>query len=491
MYTLFSKEIKQFFGSMTGYLAIFAFLISNSLFLWVFPGNFNIPDSGYASLDPFFTLAPFLYLILVPAITMRLFSEEKRSGTLELLLTRPIGIFQLIFAKYLAAVVLVLFSLLPTLIYFFSVWQLGNPPGNLDTGSILGAYGGLFFLALIYVSIGLFTSANSENQIIAFIAAMATSFIFYIGFEFASGSGVPYGLEKLLVWLSINEHYLSISRGVVDLRDLLYFAGIALFFLFLTTLSVRKVSFRIGNPIRWSFILGVGLVALYAATDSITLRIDLTADRRYSLQPQTIDLVKKVEEPVTVELFLAGEMQPGFRKLQRAVIEKVNNLNRYANAPIRISVTDPYEVTSAENRTAFFEELANKGIRPTDVRETTAQGTITRLLFPGAIIRKGGSEVGIHFLKHNPGFSAEVNLNHSVESIEFELASALRELTETSRPEVIFLQGHGELGPYEVLDFTRSLETWFTVDFGIAEEISNRDATPENCHHCQSNHCIR
>ncbi len=478
MYTLFSKELKQFFGSLTGYLAIFAFLISNSLFLWVFPGNYNILESGYATLDPFFSLAPFLYLILVPAITMRLLSEEKRSGTLELLLTRPIGIFQLIFAKYLAAVVLVLFSLMPTLIYFFSIWQLGNPPGNLDAGSIVGAFGGLFFLALIYVAIGLFSSATSENQIVAFIMAMATSFLFYIGFEFAAGSGVPYGLAKLLVWLSINEHYLSISRGVVDLRDILYFIGIALFFLLLTSVIVRKLTFRLGNTGKWLLTMGAGLIGLYATTDSIRFRIDLTADQRYSLQQQTIDLVKKVEEPISVELFLDGEMQPGFRKLQRAVIEKVNDLNRYADAPIRISVTDPYESVPAENRNKFFEELALKGIRPTDVRETTAQGTTTRLLFPGAIVRQAGREVGVHFLKHNPGFSAEVNLNHSVESIEFELASAVRQLLTTSKPEVLFLQGHGELDPYEVLDFTRALETWFTVGFEAAEELVTRETPP-------------
>lgn len=478
MYTLFRKELTQFFGSLTGYIAILTFLISNGLFLWVFPGNFNIPDSGYATLEPFFSLAPFLYLILVPAVTMRLLSDEKRSGTMELLLTRPVSLFQLVVAKYSAAVVLVLFSLLPTLIYLFSILKLGNPPGNIDLGSTIGAYGGLFFLALIYVAIGLFSSAISENQIISYITAVATSFLFFSGLEFAAEAGVPYVLGKWMIWLSINEHYLSVSRGVIDARDLLYFIGVTLLFLMLTVLMIRKMTYGFGKPGKWLLLTGVGLIALYAATDSIRWRLDLTDDKRYSLQPQTIDLMGRVEEPVSIELFLAGEMQPGFRKLQRAILDKASDLNRYSKVPVRITITDPYESVPPNARTAFFEELSSHGIRPTDVRETTQQGTITRLLFPGAMVRQGGRETGVHFLKHNPGFSAEVNLNHSVETIEYELATAIRQLMVVNKPEVVFTQGHGELNPYEVLDFTRSLEPWFQVSFAHPEELAALEDHP-------------
>jgi len=153
MYSLFKKEIKTFLGSLIGYLAVLVFLLVSGLFLWVFPGIYNIPDSGYASLEPLFSLAPWLYLFLVPAITMRFFADEKRSGTIEILLTRPLSDFQLVFAKFMAGMVLVVFSLLPTLLYFLSVYYLGNPIGSIDTGATWGSFFGLFFLATIYVAI--------------------------------------------------------------------------------------------------------------------------------------------------------------------------------------------------------------------------------------------------------------------------------------------------------------------------------------------------
>ena len=172
MRVLLFKEIRGFFSSLTGYIVIIVFLVANSLFMWVFPGDLNVLDSGYASLDSLFTLAPWIFLFLVPAVTMRMFAEEKRAGTLEFLLTKPLSDLQIILAKYFGALLLVLLSLLPCLIYYWSVSSLGNPTGNLDSGGTWGAFIGLFFLAAIYVAIGVLASALSENQIIAFIIAV-------------------------------------------------------------------------------------------------------------------------------------------------------------------------------------------------------------------------------------------------------------------------------------------------------------------------------
>ena len=197
MYSLFKKEIKTFLGSLIGYLAVLVFLLVTGLFLWIFPGNYNIPDNNYATLQGLFTLAPWLYLFLVPAITMRMFADEKRSGTIEILLTRPLADFQLVMAKFLAGLVLVVFSLLPTLLYFLSVYWLGNPVGSIDTGATWGSFMGLFFLATIYVAIGIFASSLTDNQIVSFIFGMSLSFIFYLGFEFVASAEVPYLLEQL------------------------------------------------------------------------------------------------------------------------------------------------------------------------------------------------------------------------------------------------------------------------------------------------------
>jgi ABC-2 type transport system permease protein len=243
MYSLFKKEINSFFSSLTGYIVIIVFLLTNSFFLWIFPntsGAFNILEGGYANLDGLFILAPFIFLFLVPALTMRLFAEEKRSGTIELLLTRPISDLKIILAKYFAGLVLVLFSLLPSLVYFISVYFLASPAGNIDTGGIWGSYIGLFFLAAVYVSVGVFSSSFTENQIISFIIAMLICFFAYMGFDSISSLEIFKPVDYIIINLGINEHYRSISRGVIDTRDIVYFLSVISIFIFFTKLVLES-----------------------------------------------------------------------------------------------------------------------------------------------------------------------------------------------------------------------------------------------------------
>lgn len=239
MLVLLSKEIREFFSSLIGYLVIIVFLLINSLFLWIFPGEFNLLDGGYANLDTLFIISPWVFLFLVPAITMRMFSEERKTGTLDLLLTRPLSDLQVILAKYFAGVLLVLLSLLPTVIYYITIYKLGNPSGNLDKGGILGSYIGLFLLAGIYVSIGIFASSVTQNQIIAFITAMVLSFFFYYGFD-SIATLLPKSVNEFVLFLGINDHYRSVSRGVLDTRDILYFFSIIALFIYMTKLVLES-----------------------------------------------------------------------------------------------------------------------------------------------------------------------------------------------------------------------------------------------------------
>ncbi len=222
-----------------GYIVVIVFLLINSLFIWVFPGEFNLLDAGYANLDTLFIISPWVFLFLVPAITMRLFAEEKKTGTLDTLLIRPISDLQIVLAKFFAGVILVLVSLLPTIIYYFTIYKLGNPAGNLDKGGILGSYIGLFFLASVYVSIGLFASSLTQNQIIAFIVGMLIAFFFYYGFD-SIGAILPQSAQEFIIYLGINEHYRSISRGVVDTRDVIYFLSIISIFIYFTKLAIES-----------------------------------------------------------------------------------------------------------------------------------------------------------------------------------------------------------------------------------------------------------
>jgi ABC-2 type transport system permease protein len=247
MYSIFRKEITGFFSSLTGYIVIIAFLLINSLFMWVLPGEWNILDSGYAGLDSLFFLSPWIFMFLVPAVTMRMIAEEKRLGTIELIYSRPITERGIIYGKYLAALVLVLLALLPGLIYYYSVYQLGEIPGNLDKGGIIGSFIGLFFLASVYGSAGIFASSLTDNQVIAFILAIVICFILFMGFDsFAYLPGLK-KLDEFVIRLGINEHYKSISRGVIDIKDVVYFIAVAVLFNELTRFQLLSRKWKKKN----------------------------------------------------------------------------------------------------------------------------------------------------------------------------------------------------------------------------------------------------
>lgn len=240
MYTLLRKEISTFLSSLIGYAVIIVFLLINGLFLWVFPLQFNILDYGYASIDNFFMLAPWVFLFLIPAITMRSFAEEHKTGTMEMLLTKPITDIEIILAKYLAGLILVIIAILPTLIYYITVYKLGMPPGNLDHGGTWGSYIGLIFLGAGFVAIGIFASAISNNQIVSFLIAVFLSGFMYIGFEFIYDLAFFGSFGLLVSQLGINYHYTGMSRGVIDTRDVIYFLSLIAVFLMLTRFRLER-----------------------------------------------------------------------------------------------------------------------------------------------------------------------------------------------------------------------------------------------------------
>ena len=243
MITLLIKEIRGFLSSLIGYIAIGVFITGIGTFMWLVPSESagsNVLDNGFANIDSLFILAPWVYLFLIPAITMRSFSEEKKTGTIELLLTRPLTELQIVLAKYFAGLVLVIISLLPTLIYYYSVHQLGYPKGNLDTGGMWGSYIGLLLVGAGFVSVGIFASAISENQVVAFIMAVLLCFITYVGFDFIAASGLFGKYDAFVKALGMNEHYISMSRGVIDTRDVIYFISIIAFFNLLSNLVLKS-----------------------------------------------------------------------------------------------------------------------------------------------------------------------------------------------------------------------------------------------------------
>jgi ABC-2 type transport system permease protein len=239
MKALLLREIKSFFGSPIGYLVIALFLILNGLFLWVFDGEYNILNTGFADMTPFFTLSPWILIFLIPAVTMRSFSDEKKQGTLELLLTKPLSMWQIVNGKFLGAMLLIVMAIVPTFIYVEVISSLGMPEGNIDMGSTIGSYFGLLFLIAAYTSIGIFTSTLTDNQIVAFIMAVFICFLFYFGFEgFAS---IISSFKSFISSWGMQEHFKSMGRGVIDTRDILYFVSITTLFLSLTVFKLKSL----------------------------------------------------------------------------------------------------------------------------------------------------------------------------------------------------------------------------------------------------------
>lgn len=241
MYSILKKEIRSFLSSLIAYVVITVFLLSIGLFMWILP-EYNVFDMGYANLDTLFNMAPMVFIFLISAITMRSFSEEKKSGTIEVLTTKPISDMHIILGKYFAGVVLVIFALLPTFIYVYTVYQLGATKGNLDMGATIGSYIGLLLLASCFVAIGMFASSITDNQIVSFVVSMFLCYAFYNVFDLLANFSLLGSWDSVVASLGIRAHYVSISRGVIDSRDVFYFVSIIIAFIWATktAFSARK-----------------------------------------------------------------------------------------------------------------------------------------------------------------------------------------------------------------------------------------------------------
>lgn len=240
MLAIYRKEINAFFSSLIGYIVIAVFLLIMGLFLFVFPDT-SLLDFGYATLGPFFTLAPNVLVFIIPAICMRAFAEEKQTGAIELLVTRPLRDLDIVMGKFFACLSLMLLALLPTLLYYLTIYQLGSPVGNIDAGGTFGSYLGLGFLCMAFVAIGLFASSLTSNQIVGFLIALALSFWFYFGFDLLASLPLFYANGEVFIQnLGMQAHFRSLGRGLIDSRDVIYFVSLTAFFLLLTVISLER-----------------------------------------------------------------------------------------------------------------------------------------------------------------------------------------------------------------------------------------------------------
>ena len=472
MWTLYKKELRSFFSSIIGYLTIGVFLVLTGLTLWVFSSSFNILDYGYAGMDGLFITGPFLYLFLIPAITMRSLAEERRGGTMEMLMTRPIGDWTIVWAKFLAAWTLVFISLLPTLVTYFCVYSLGDPVGNIDTGSVAGSYIGLLLLGGAFVAIGIFCSSLTQNQIVAFIMAAVLCIAVYLGFESVYNMGVQGGAGLFIRKLGAAYHYESMSRGVVDTRDVLYFACVAALFLMATRMVLQSRQWngwKGRKSLRRSHWIEMGatvltVIAVSVISNFLFLRFDLTAEKRYTLSKHTKEMLKKIDEPVLFRVYLEGEFPADFKRLQSETKEMLNQFRAY-NSNIDYEFFNPNTFESKEEQQMFYQKLAQKGIQPTQIQVKGENGVTQQILIPAADVYYRGRETTVQLLMSQKYVSDADLLNNSIQNLEYNLSSAIRALARGEKRSIGFLQGHGELSGPVLYDFQRSLQEFYSLDY--------------------------
>lgn len=468
MFALIRKEINTFFSSAVGYLVIAVFLVLNSLFLWVFKGQFNILDSGFADLSPFFQIAPWILLFLVPAVTMRSFSEEKKQGTLEVLFTKPIKTWQLVSGKYIGSLSLICIALVPSVLYILTIYQLANPIGNIDIGSIIGSYIALLLLASLYTAIGIFCSSITNNQIVAFISALFLCFIFYFGFSNLANYDILGSISAFVEQLGVQMHYERISQGIIDTRDVVYFLSTILLFIFFTIISLKKgiVKQKIKS---FSFTLGAAIL-IFLAGNSLYIRFDLTQDQRYTLSKVTKNLVTEAAAPVVIDILLEGDFPSEFKRLQLETKQLLEEFNAI-NPNIQYIFTNPLKEEDLRSQTIL--ELQKFGLTPMQVSVKENGKTEIETVVPWAIVSYQNNSVKIPLIKNTIGATTEERVQNSIQQLEYAFADGLTKLLHPKKHKIAVLKGNGQLPDIQIADFIKTLQDYYFVGAFTLDSVSN------------------
>ncbi len=477
MIALLKKELIHFFSSAIGYVFMTCFLGITGAFLWVLHGNFNIINNGFASLSPFFEIAPWVFLLLIPAACMQSFADERKQGTLELLLTKPISIFQLILGKYIGVCLIILFSVLPTLIYIIALHQLALPLGEIDYGSIIGSYIALLLLGAAYAAIGIFASSLTQNQTIALLISIFLCFVAYFGISNLTALTNIKSLDTL----GIAYHYDRISQGVLDTRDIVYFISFCALFLGITFFIFRKsnqpINYKKAGLILSGFI-AIGFISNYSYH-----RFDLTKDKRFSLSETTKNLLFQIDKQVTIDILLDGKLPPEFKKLQRETKQLLTTFSA-ENKNIKFIFNDP--LAKSELKAQNIAELQRLGLTPAEVN-TKFEGVLKKeVVVPWALAYFNNKSVKIPLLKNSLGATTSERITASVQNLEYAFTDALKQLALPKIKKIAILKGNNQLDDIYIADYIKALQKYyriapFTLDSantnvtGTLKELQNFD----------------
>ena len=452
MKAVFLREVKLFFTNLTAYVALGFFFITSGVFLWVFESGYNILLSGVASLQPFFSLAPWSLLILIPAISMRMVAEDRRLGLLNLLLCRPISRWGIIGGKYLAGLVIILLALLPTLFYLLVVGSLASPAWNIDLGAIWGSYIGLFFLASAYLAIGLAVSASTDKQLVAFLLAILLSLsVFIVPSEIAALPAFQALSSSLVKW-GMDYHYGALGRGVIDSTDVFYFLTVIVLSLLWAgmAIKVKKMTLPTSKKFTNVALVLVAVIFWIGLLQVRVFRLDMTEDKRYTLSSYTTSLLEQQTSPIHITCFLGGEIPPAFQYLRNTLTDKVRDMETALSVPLYFKMVDPFEVASemkaSKREVSIWRTLFEYGLEPVEVNIRKEHGEqIQKRIYPGVLVARDTVITSFNFLKNNQSLNYSENIHRSVEDLEYKMALSISRLGLKKRKRIGYLVGHGEV----------------------------------------------
>lgn len=454
--SIYRKEVASYFNSLIGYLAIGIFLLVTGLLLWVFPDT-SILEAGYASLDGFFSLAPYLLIFLVPAISMRSIAGEKADGTYDLLLSRPITLTQIVIGKFLGGLTIGILAIIPSFIYGISTYLLAYPTGNIDIGATIGSYLSLFLLAASFVALSIFCSSLSNNPIVAFLLAVFCCFLTYYGIGAISKLSLFTSIEDLIRSIGIQEHYESVSRGVLTAADTIYFISFIVFFLML---SIGHLG-RFYRPRTKTFSVYGGLTALIVLLNQSFItqlfdRIDFTADKRFTLSQASKQLVSNLDQDIYITIFLDGDLPSGFKRLRQAALDMAYDLRTYSKGHLKVNIINP-SAGSEQEQNELTKALVNRGLFPTNLSVKTNSGFTQKLIFPAAIVNHGDHEINVPILQNRTGQSPDQILNNSIQNLEYAFTTAINKISQNTSSYIGFTEGHGEPSNQHLFDALQTL----------------------------------
>ncbi|MBM55430.1 MAG: hypothetical protein CMB32_02625, partial [Euryarchaeota archaeon] len=417
-------------------------------------------------MDSFFTLAPWILLFLVPAITMRSFSEERRSGTLEMLLTHPFLEGQIIQAKFYGAISLIAMSLLPTLAFVWVIGVLGNPSWNLDLGGICGSYLGLFLLASSMAAIGIFASTTTKQPLVAFLFTMILSTIGYIGFTALSDFSLLGTWDYMFANLGFEAHYRSLSRGLIDTKDVAYFIFVDVLFLQLARFMLALERGRLGRELTKLGIVAATSVVLLFAVHIVDYSVDVTAEKRHTLTEGSLSLLDKMstnQSEAVVTCYLTGDYPASWRRLELAIQDKLEDFAANSGGRLRYQFVDIYESEDRQTIGQNENRLVELGVDFTRIGYESSGGRTFQNVWPAAIISCQGKDIPVQFFMSDTPQPTDAMIQGSINAIEYQISSALTRALEMDRKQIAFIDGHGELPDAEVGDFMMSLEENYGV----------------------------